>query len=63
MPYLFLKVSGLFSICWSILAHYLLREPEAEFMNLQRVLRLEVSVYNVYFTNGFQTTFDRGGGL
>ena len=27
-----------------------------------RVLRLEVSVYNVYITNQFQTTFDRGAG-
>jgi hypothetical protein len=26
------------------------------------VLRLEVSVYNVYITNQFQTTFTRGGG-
>jgi hypothetical protein len=43
--------------------------PEAEFMNVHfflgilfRVLRLEVSVYNVYITNQFQTTFARGGG-
>ncbi len=44
---------------------------EAEFMNIQfrwgfciilRVLRLEVSVHNVYITNQFQTTFARGGG-
>jgi hypothetical protein len=27
-----------------------------------RVLRLEVSVYNVYITNEFQTTFAQGGG-
>ncbi len=27
-----------------------------------RVLRLEISVYNVYITNQFQTTFARGGG-
>jgi hypothetical protein len=27
-----------------------------------RVLRLEVSVYNVYITDQFQTTFTRGGG-
>ncbi len=27
-----------------------------------RVLRLEVSVYNVYITNQFQTTFSAGGG-
>jgi hypothetical protein len=27
-----------------------------------RVLRLEVSVYNAYITNQFQTTFSRGGG-
>jgi hypothetical protein len=27
-----------------------------------RVLRLEVSVYNVYITNQFQTTFDYGHG-
>ncbi len=27
-----------------------------------RVLRLKVSVYNVYITNQFQTTFARGGG-
>ena len=27
-----------------------------------RVLRLEVSVYNVYITNQFQTTFAQGGG-
>jgi len=27
-----------------------------------RVLRLDVSVYNVYITNQFQTTFARGGG-
>jgi hypothetical protein len=26
-----------------------------------RVLRLEVSVYNVYITNQFQTTFGSGG--
>jgi hypothetical protein len=26
-----------------------------------RVLRLEVSVYNVYVTNQFQTTFTQGG--
>jgi hypothetical protein len=26
------------------------------------VLRLEVSVYNVYITNQFQTTFTWGGG-
>jgi hypothetical protein len=26
-----------------------------------RVLRLEVTVYNVYATNQFQTTFARGG--
>jgi hypothetical protein len=47
---------------------------EAEFINVKRtislrflgiilrVLRLEVSVYNVYITNSFQTTFARGGG-
>jgi hypothetical protein len=45
--------------------------PEAEFMNAQislrflgillRVLRLEVSVYNVYITNQFQTTFAQEG--
>jgi hypothetical protein len=28
-----------------------------------RVLRLEVSVYNVYITNQFKATFVRGGGL
>jgi hypothetical protein len=27
-----------------------------------KVLRLEVSVYNVFITNQFQTTFARGGG-
>jgi hypothetical protein len=27
-----------------------------------RVLRLEVSVYNVYIANQFQTTFARGAG-
>ncbi len=27
-----------------------------------RVLRLEVNIYNVYFTNQFQTPFVRGGG-
>jgi hypothetical protein len=27
-----------------------------------RVLRIEVSVYSVYITNQFQTTFARGGG-
>jgi hypothetical protein len=27
-----------------------------------RVLRLEVSVYNVYITNQFQSTFAQGGG-
>ncbi len=27
-----------------------------------RVLRLEVSVYNVYITNQFQNTFAQGGG-
>jgi hypothetical protein len=27
-----------------------------------KVLRLEVSVYNVYITNQFKTTFARGGG-
>jgi hypothetical protein len=27
-----------------------------------RVPRLEVSVYNVYITNQFQTTFAQGGG-
>jgi hypothetical protein len=27
-----------------------------------RVLILEVSVYNVYITNQFQTTFAQGGG-
>jgi hypothetical protein len=27
-----------------------------------RVLRLEVSVYNVYITNPFQTTVAQGGG-
>jgi hypothetical protein len=26
-----------------------------------RVLRLEVSIYNVYITNKFQTTFAQGG--
>jgi hypothetical protein len=45
---------------------------EAEFMNgtislrflgiILRVLRLEVSVYNVYITNQFQTTFSKGAG-
>ncbi len=45
---------------------------EAEFMNVQfflrflgvilRVLRIEVSVYNVYITKQFQTTFARGWG-
>ncbi len=40
--------------------------PEAEFMNVQlrwsflRVLRLEVSVYNVYITNQYQTAFSQG---
>ncbi len=43
---------------------------EAEFKNVQflqflgiilRVLRLEVSVYNVYITNQFQTTFAQVG--
>jgi hypothetical protein len=29
---------------------------------LLRVLRLEVSVYNVYIKNQFQTTFAQGGG-
>ncbi len=40
-----------------------------EFMNMlflevsgHRVLRLEVSVYNVYITNQFQATFARGEG-
>jgi hypothetical protein len=28
-----------------------------------RVLRLEVSVYNVYIANQFQTTFARGAGV
>jgi hypothetical protein len=42
-------------------------KPEAEIMNVQcrgiilRVLRLQVSVYNVYITNQFQTTFAQGG--
>jgi hypothetical protein len=47
--------------------------PEVEFKNIGtisfrflgiilRVLRLEVSVYNVYITNKFQTTFAQGGG-
>ncbi len=46
--------------------------PEAEFMNrtillrflgiILRVDRLEVSVYNVYITNQFQTTFLLKGG-
>jgi hypothetical protein len=42
--------------------------PEAEFMNVQflgiilGVIRIEVSVYNVYVTNQFQTTFARGKG-
>jgi hypothetical protein len=42
---------------------------EAEFMNVQvrggliiSVLRLEVSVYNVFITTQFQTTFAQGGG-
>jgi hypothetical protein len=35
------------------------RVIEAKFMN---VLRLEVSVYNVYITIQFQTTFSQGGG-
>jgi hypothetical protein len=44
---------------------------EAEFMNgtislkflgiIWSVLRLEVSVYNVYITNQFQATFSQGG--
>jgi hypothetical protein len=47
-------------------------KTEAEFINVQfrlrflgrilRVLRLEVSVYNVYITNQFQTTFAQKGG-
>jgi hypothetical protein len=46
--------------------------PEAEFMNVQffvevsghnlRVLRLEVSIYNVYITNQYQTTVTQGEG-
>ncbi len=40
--------------------------PEAEIMRflgiILRVLRLEVSVYNVYITNQFQTTFAQGEG-
>jgi hypothetical protein len=47
--------------------------PEAEFMNMNmntklsflsinfRVIRLEISIYNVYITNQFQTTFAQGG--
>ncbi len=47
-----------------------LKGPEAEFMNIQfslrflgtiwRVLRLEISVYNVCIINQFQTTVARG---
>ncbi len=42
--------------------------PEAEFMNIQfrniilGVLRLEISLYNVYIKNKFQTTLAQGGG-
>ncbi len=46
-------------------------QPEAEFMNVQfcwgilvitlRVLRPEVSLYNIYIANQFQTTFAQGG--
>jgi hypothetical protein len=42
--------------------------PEAEFMKVQflgiilRIVRLEVSIYDVYITNQFQTTFAHGGG-
>jgi hypothetical protein len=40
------------------------RRPEDEFMNVQFrwVRRLEVSIYNGYITNQFQTTLLRGGG-
>jgi hypothetical protein len=49
------------------LAHY---STEVEFMNVEmrflgiimRVLRLEVSAYNVYITSPFKTTFDGGWG-
>ncbi len=30
--------------------------------HILRVFGLEVSVYNVYITNQFQTTFPKGGG-
>jgi len=45
--------------------------PKAEFINVislrflgltLKVLRLEVSMYNVYITNQFQAAFARGGG-
>jgi hypothetical protein len=29
---------------------------------ISRVLSLEVSIYNIYITNQFQTTFAQGGG-
>ncbi len=35
---------------------------EKLFFTVLRVLRLEVSMYNVYITNQFQTTFAQGGG-
>jgi 1-acyl-sn-glycerol-3-phosphate acyltransferase len=47
--------------------NYNLMNPEAEFMSVQflgiilRVIRLEVSVYNIYITNQFQTTVAQGG--
>ncbi len=47
--------------------NYNLMNPEAEFMSVQflgiilRVIRLEVSVYNIYITNQSQTTVAQGG--
>ncbi len=39
------------------------RTLSLKFLNIiLRVLRLEVSVYNVYNTNQFQATFTQGGG-
>jgi hypothetical protein len=35
---------------------------EAEFMNVHNLESPHVSVYNVYISNQFQTTFAQGGG-
>jgi hypothetical protein len=67
----FQKFSSLQQACLNLIYACL---TEAEFMSIQfrislrflgiilRVFRLEVSVYNFYITNQFQTTFAQGGG-